>query len=51
MGEGEVRRDVDTVSVISPLGMAFIGKKAGEVVEVEVPRGKLRYRILEFRYG
>jgi transcription elongation factor GreA len=51
VGEGEVRRDVDTVSVTSPLGQAFIGKKAGEVVEVEAPRGRIRYRILEFRYG
>lgn len=51
VGEGEVRRDMDTVSVTSPLGQAFIGKKAGETVEVEAPRGRLRYRILEFRYG
>lgn len=51
VGEGEVRRDVDTVSVTSPLGQAFLGKKAGEVVEVEAPRGRLRYRIVEFRYG
>ena len=51
VGEGEVRRNVDTVSVISPLGQAFLGKKAGEIVEVEAPRGKVRYRILEFRYG
>jgi transcription elongation factor GreA len=51
VGEGEVRSDVDTVSVTSPLGQAFIGKKAGEVAEVQAPRGKVRYRILEFRYG
>jgi len=51
VGEGEVRNDVDTVSVSSPLGQAFIGKKAGEVAEVQAPRGKVRYKILEFRYG
>jgi transcription elongation factor GreA len=51
VGEGEVRRDVDTVSVTSPLGQAFLGKKAGEVAEVEAPRGRIRYRIIEFRYG
>jgi len=51
VGEGEVRRDIDTVSVASPLGQAFLGKKVGDIVEVEAPRGKLRYRILEFRYG
>lgn len=51
VGEGEIRKDVDTVSVTSPLGQAFIGKKVGEIVEVQVPRGKLRYKIIEFRYG
>ncbi|MFN3486386.1 MAG: transcription elongation factor GreA [Planctomycetota bacterium] len=51
VGEGEVRRDVDTVSVASPLGQAFLGKKVGDVAEVQAPRGLLRFRILEFRYG
>jgi transcription elongation factor GreA len=51
VGEGEVRNDVDTVSVVSPLGRAFLGKKVGDVAEVQAPRGRLRYRILEFRYG
>ncbi len=51
VGEGEVRNDVDTVSVASPLGQAFLGKKVGDVAEVQAPRGRLRYRVLEFRYG
>lgn len=51
VGEGEKRADVDTVSTTSPLGQAFLGKKAGDVVEVQAPRGKMRYRVLEFKYG
>ncbi len=51
VGEGEVRPGVDTVSVTSPLGQGFIGRKVGDVVEVQVPRGLLRYRILSFRYA
>lgn len=51
VGEGEVRNGVDTVSVVSPLGQAFLGKKVGDVAEVQAPRGRLRYRVLEFRYG
>ncbi|HXG62950.1 MAG TPA: transcription elongation factor GreA [Planctomycetota bacterium] len=51
VGEGEVRNDVDTVSVVSPLGQAFLGKKVGDVAEVQAPRGRIRYRVLEFRYG
>jgi transcription elongation factor GreA len=50
VGEGETRPDVDTVSVSSPLGMALVGKKVGELAEVEAPRGKIRYKIVSFRY-
>ncbi len=50
VGEGETRPDVDTVSVSSPLGMALVGKKAGETTEVEAPRGRIRYKIVSFRY-
>lgn len=51
VGEGELRKDIDTVSVTSPLGQAFIGKKAGDIVEVQAPRGAVRYKVLQFRYG
>ena len=50
VGEGETRPDLDTVSVSSPLGMALVGKKIGDAAEVEAPRGKLRYKIVAFRY-
>jgi transcription elongation factor GreA len=51
VGEGEVREGVETVSVTSPLGQAMIGRKAGEVTEVHLPRGKVRYKIVAFKYG
>jgi transcription elongation factor GreA len=51
VGEGESRTDVDTVSTTSPLGAALIGKKVGEIAEVQAPRGKLRYKVLSFQYG
>jgi transcription elongation factor GreA len=51
VGEGELRDGVDTVSVTSPLGSAMIGKKAGEIAEVQAPRGKVRYKIVSFKYG
>jgi len=35
------------ISDESPVGKALIGKKVGEVVEVTVPAGKFRYKILE----
>ncbi len=51
VGEGETRTDIDTVSVSSPLGQALLGKKPGEIAEFQAPRGRIRYKILEFRYG
>jgi transcription elongation factor GreA len=51
VGEGESRDGMDTVSVMSPLGSALIGKKAGEIAEVQAPRGKVRYKIVSFKYG
>ena len=51
VGEGEFREKMDTVSVTSPLGSALIGKKVGEIAEVQAPRGKVRYKIVSFKYG
>jgi|SRR5579884_1617031 len=34
------------ISLVSPLGSAIVGRRRGEVVEVDAPRGRLRYRIL-----
>jgi transcription elongation factor GreA len=35
------------ISNESPLGMAFLGKKLGDEVEIETPGGKMKYRILK----
>ncbi len=44
-------REVDPtkgkISVASPIGKAIIGQGQGEVVEVTVPAGKLRYQIIQ----
>ena len=37
------------VSDSSPIGGALIGKKVGESVEIEVPSGKISYKILEIK--
>ena len=50
VGEGEVRDAIDTVSVTSPLGQALIGKKIGEIAEFTAPRGRIRYKIVSFKY-
>lgn len=42
----EARGDQDCISDQSPVGKAILGRKAGEVVDVQVPSGVLKYRIL-----
>ncbi|MFH1029906.1 MAG: transcription elongation factor GreA [bacterium] len=37
------------ISNESPLGVAFIGHKKGEEVEVATPKGKVKYKILKIK--
>lgn len=37
------------LSEVSPIGSAFIGKKIGDEVVVDVPDGRITYKILEVR--
>ena len=46
VGEWEADPMNKKISHESPLGMALVGKKAGDQVEVEAPAGKLQYEIL-----
>ena len=34
----------------SPIGDALMGKKIGEKVEIDVPKGKLKFEILGIEY-
>lgn len=49
VGEFEADPLTNKLSHISPIGKAFLGKKIGEIVEVEVPVGKFEYRILDIK--
>jgi transcription elongation factor GreA len=46
VGEWEADPVNKKISDSSPLGLALIGKKAGDKVEVEAPAGKVLYEIL-----
>jgi transcription elongation factor GreA len=35
------------ISVSSPIGKGLLGKEVGEVAEIEVPSGKMQFKILE----
>ncbi|MFS8159265.1 MAG: transcription elongation factor GreA [Candidatus Roizmanbacteria bacterium] len=48
---GEVETDItaNKISNTSPIGTALLGKKKGDIVEVEIPAGKIQYKILDIK--
>jgi transcription elongation factor GreA len=47
VGFGEEDYDQHTILLTSPIGQGLVGKKVGEEVEVPIPRGTLRLKIVE----
>ena len=47
VGSAEADPSQYKISNESPVGKALLGKKAGEVVEINVPAGVLKYKVLE----
>jgi transcription elongation factor GreA len=47
VGEWEANPSEKKISHKSPLGRALVGKKHGDEVEVQVPVGKMKYKIVE----
>lgn len=47
VGEYEADPMNKKLSSTSPIGKALLGKKTGDIIEIEVPSGKITYKILE----
>jgi transcription elongation factor GreA len=47
VGPGDEDYDKNKILTNSPVGQGLLGKKKGEVAEIKVPMGKLRFEILE----
>jgi transcription elongation factor GreA len=47
VGPGDEDYDNNRILLSSPIGQGLLGKKKGEVAEIRVPRGVLRYEILD----
>ena len=47
VAENEADLKAGKISVTSPIGKGLLGKKVGEVAEIEVPSGKIQFEILE----
>ena len=50
VGAGEEDYDLGKINVASPVGRALVGKRVGDKVEVEIPKGTLAYEILKIDY-
>lgn len=50
VGEGEQDYSQNRILAISPLGQGLMVHKVGDTVEIPVPKGKLRYKILKIEY-
>jgi transcription elongation factor GreA len=47
VGPGDEDYDNNKILTSSPVGQGLLGKKKGDVVEIPVPMGKLRFEILD----
>jgi transcription elongation factor GreA len=47
VGPGDEDYDNNKILISSPIGKGLVGKKVGDVAEIQVPVGTLRYKILE----
>jgi transcription elongation factor GreA len=47
VGPTEVNSAINKISHESPIGKALLGKKVGDIVEVEAPVGKIIYKVIE----
>jgi len=47
VGPGDEDYDNNKILTTSPRGQALLGKKVGDIAEIKVPRGYLRYQIEE----
>ena len=50
VGAGDEDYDLGRYLITSPIGQGLMGKKVGDVAEIPVPRGILRYEVTAIRY-
>jgi transcription elongation factor GreA len=51
LGPDEAEPSKGSISVLSPVGLALLGKEVGDEVVVEAPRGKIRYELVSVRFN
>ena len=50
VGAGDEDYDTGRILITSPIGQGLLGKKIGEQAEIKVPKGTLKFKVMEIRY-
>lgn len=50
VGDGDEDYDSGKYLITSPIGRGLLGKKIGEFADIEVPKGTLKFKVLEISY-
>lgn len=50
VGDGDEDYDNGKYLITSPLGKGLLGKKAGDVVDIPVPKGTLKFKVVAIAY-
>lgn len=50
VGAGEEDYDTGKILITSPIGQGLLGKKIGQTAEIKVPKGVIKFEVLEIRY-
>src|SRR5262249_38722056 len=50
VGPGEEDYNNNKILTTSPIGQGLLGKKIGEVAEIQVPMGTVRFRVMEIAF-
>ncbi len=50
LGPDEANFATGSISVLSPVGKALLGKEEGDEVTVEIPRGRVTYEIVSIKF-
>jgi transcription elongation factor GreA len=50
VGDGDEDYDAGKYLITSPIGQGLLGSKIDDIVEIDVPAGTMRFKILEIRY-
>ena len=51
VGPGKEDFSTNRILTSSPIGKGLVGKKKGDIAEIQVPMGTLRYQIVEIKFG